>query len=305
MKPLISFVIYNRMGCAVRSLTSLLNSYDDFDLYIVDNGSEDLSWEWLKTIDDSRIIEKKRFDKNEGIVSAVNYILSHRKLNQDWIHFDSDCFLISSNFYDQFKKTFDIFPNLGAVNANSTHYDSNLNLSQIINKDNVSIYYKNDLVGYCFMISSNIMDKLGYLCELSHLCDVELSIRIKQGLNKKIASNLNILVGQIYFGNMKKYDIDLKNSLQNKGITFSCSECFKIQKVCTNLNEDAALFCEQFYKKNHYDFFNSHNKECYTFVYKRLNGQLPLRAESFYSGEFLSEKYLKQRLKWLNYFKEG
>ena len=77
--PIISFVTFNRLGLTIRNLERLLESKDNFELYIIDNNSTDDTWEYLKSVNDPRIVEKKRFDLNRGIVYAMNYVISHRK----------------------------------------------------------------------------------------------------------------------------------------------------------------------------------------------------------------------------------
>lgn len=79
VKPLISFISFNRNSAVAANLKALLDiTNDDFDLSIVDNGSTDGIWEYIKSLKDDRIKFKKHFDKNYGGIYAVNYSLSKR-----------------------------------------------------------------------------------------------------------------------------------------------------------------------------------------------------------------------------------
>ena len=64
MNPLISFVSFNRMGSTVKSLLSLLETREDFDLYITDNDSRDKTWEWMNSLIDPRIKKIRKSEKN-------------------------------------------------------------------------------------------------------------------------------------------------------------------------------------------------------------------------------------------------
>lgn len=81
-KALVSFICWNRAGLNARNLNALLKSTDDFELYIIDSNSSDDTLEFIKTLNDKRIKEIKKFDLNRGCAYAINYIMSKRKKEQ-------------------------------------------------------------------------------------------------------------------------------------------------------------------------------------------------------------------------------
>ena len=88
-KALVSFICWNRAGLNARNLNALLKSTDDFELYIIDSNSSDDTWEFIKTLNDKRIKEIKKFDLNRGCAYAINYIMSKRKKEQFFFHHQS------------------------------------------------------------------------------------------------------------------------------------------------------------------------------------------------------------------------
>lgn len=72
--PCISIVVptYNRVDSLRRSIDSVLNqSFDDFELIIVDDGSSDKTLDLIKSYDDDRIIPVQH-EKNRGANAARN-----------------------------------------------------------------------------------------------------------------------------------------------------------------------------------------------------------------------------------------
>ena len=92
-KILFSIIIplYNAESYIYKNITSILNqSYDKFELIIVNDGSTDASLNIIKSFDDSRI---KIYSKlNDGTANARNYGLKH--VNGDYIFFvDADDYI--------------------------------------------------------------------------------------------------------------------------------------------------------------------------------------------------------------------
>ena len=77
--PIVIFVTWNRLGVTISNLKALLKTEDDFDLYIIDNGSIDGTADYLSSLKDNRIKEIKILDKNYGLIYAANYGISKRK----------------------------------------------------------------------------------------------------------------------------------------------------------------------------------------------------------------------------------
>jgi glycosyltransferase involved in cell wall biosynthesis len=89
--PLISVImpVYNCERYVELAVGSILSqTYCNFELLIVDDGSNDKSWHKINSINDTRI-SKFRFHINKGNVSAINFLLG--KAKGDYITFqDAD-----------------------------------------------------------------------------------------------------------------------------------------------------------------------------------------------------------------------
>ena len=126
VKPLISFISFNRNSAVAANLKALLDiTNDDFDLSIVDNGSTDGIWEYIKSLKDDRIKFKKQFDKNYGGIYAVNYSLSKREKYQPFIHLDNDTLITDPDWIKKFQNTALIFNDLGLIGAVTKDYFNN------------------------------------------------------------------------------------------------------------------------------------------------------------------------------------
>lgn len=90
-RPLVSVLmgVYNRERFVRQSVRSILGqSFRDFELIIVDDGSADSSWEILRSFKDRRL-RLTRWRKNYGIAAARNEVL--RQARGKWTtFFDSD-----------------------------------------------------------------------------------------------------------------------------------------------------------------------------------------------------------------------
>lgn len=181
-KPIVSFVIFNKSGIAANDLLALLKTSEDFELYIVDNGSTDDTWKFIETLDDPRIKEKKRFDVNRGGIYAINYVLSHRKPNQYYVNIDSDVYVETDKWYEAFMETFEAFPELGMIGATpfpelqgEEHPEYGFHLTEKAGK---RVYKLPALIG-CFMcIRPEVLNTLGYFCEETCAADKDISKRI-------------------------------------------------------------------------------------------------------------------------------
>ena len=93
--------LYNKESCIERTIKSVLNqSFRDFELVIVDDGSTDKSAEIVKSISDKRI--RYAYKQNGGVSSARNYGVQIAKY--DWIFFlDADDILLDNAFHSLFE----------------------------------------------------------------------------------------------------------------------------------------------------------------------------------------------------------
>ena len=86
--------LFNKEKIILSTINSILNqTYKDFELIIVDDGSTDKSSDKIKSLNDSRI--KYYYKENGGVSSARNYGVL--KAQYDWIFFlDADDYIIEN-----------------------------------------------------------------------------------------------------------------------------------------------------------------------------------------------------------------
>ncbi len=113
--PFVSYITFNRLGLTVNSMSSILNSTDDFDLHIVDNHSTDGTWEYIQSLNDSRIKSKTQLQVNAGQIYALNFNLVKRQPDQYFIAVDNDVVIKTPDWISRFQNTFSSFPHLGLL----------------------------------------------------------------------------------------------------------------------------------------------------------------------------------------------
>ena len=157
-KALVSFICWNRAGLNARNLNALLKSTDDFELYIIDSNSSDDTWEFIKTLNDKRIKEIKKFDLNRGCAYAINYIMSKRKKEQFFFHLDSDTYMITPDWITKFMEVMSEYPEVGAA---STIKPSILGYYSLYGKDiernGIKINLIDTLVGNCLCLRPEVI----------------------------------------------------------------------------------------------------------------------------------------------------
>jgi len=104
--------LYNKEKYILRAVESVLSqSFTDFELIIVDDGSVDDSLETIKSISDSRIRIIKQ--ANQGVGSARNKGMAEAKY--DWIALLDADDAWSMNHLNELTKIINIFPSVGMV----------------------------------------------------------------------------------------------------------------------------------------------------------------------------------------------
>lgn len=113
--PFINYITFNRLGLTVRNLTNILDSDEDFEMHVIDCNSKDNTWDYIQSLNDSRIKSKTHFSVNMGPIYAVNYNLARRKPDQYFITVDSDVYIKTRNWISRFMEVFNAFPEAGVL----------------------------------------------------------------------------------------------------------------------------------------------------------------------------------------------
>ena len=224
--PFITFMTFNRLGNTIPSLASLLEKDEDFDLYLLDNYSQDNTWEYLNSINDPRIKSKFRSDKNISF-SLLNKALLERDQDQDYINIEYDVTICTSNFIQIFQDIFTEDKSIGSLSG--SREDLICKLSKSITVGEYSIY-PSPILGFCMAIPYEVMNKLGYFNEMSFGADIDFNKRIDKVLNKTSGYCENILC--------KVANIPL------------CEDCSIFGSLCKG-----DKICTKFYNSCHGEFY--------------------------------------------------
>lgn len=115
--------LYNKEKYILRAVESVLSqSFINFELIIVDDGSVDSSLDVVKSVSDTRIKIIKQ--ANQGVSSARNKGMSEAKY--DWIAFLDGDDAWASNHLNELKKVINISSSLGMVATKSLKINTNL-----------------------------------------------------------------------------------------------------------------------------------------------------------------------------------
>jgi len=186
--PLISYITFNRLGLTVRSLSSILESTDDFELSIIDNFSNDGTWEYIQGLTDSRIKSKVRIEINAGQIYALNLNLSRRRPKQYFITIDNDVCIKTKDWITRFMQVFETFPEVGLLGVQSfgPHLEE---LPPVVSRVKNGIFYlkldkalsnpeQHFVPGFCMCLRPELLNIIGYWCEESCFGDIEISNRV-------------------------------------------------------------------------------------------------------------------------------
>lgn len=226
--PLISFLTFNRLGNTAVSLPTLLRTADDFELYIVDNGSKDATWQFLNDTKDPRIKFRYRFDENIGVVHGLNFILSHRKEDQDFINLEYDYRIHNKNFVKDFRIIHNEFPEMAAISGTiyPDFYDKIKRDRLLIrNQQKVFLDY---ILGYCVYIPYETMNQLMYYNEVDCFGDIELNLRFR-AMKKVMGYAVDIHVSHIKHGG-------------------ECDTCIAYHSYCSGYDKIRVPECVKYYQ---------------------------------------------------------
>lgn len=194
--PMISYVTFNRLGVTVKNLKNILDSTEDFEMHIIDCNSKDNTWDFIESLNDSRIKSKTRFSKNLGPIYALNSNLAKRKPDQFFITIDSDVFIKTKNWISQFMEVFNAFPEVGLLGVTRDNpYPRYLppiipkvagNASYLELK-NAAVGVDLDFVHGCLQcLRPELFKEIGYWSEENGYGDAELSPRIHHYTSFKV-----------------------------------------------------------------------------------------------------------------------
>lgn len=265
--PLISFIAFNRLGITARSLKSILDTKEDFELHIVDSNSKDDTWEYLQSVNDSRIVSKLRLPINAGPIPALNLILSQRRPDQYFFNVDSDVVIKTSDWISRFMKVFNAFPKVGLLGVQRTppYIPIYPEIVPRVNGDAVYQELKNGYVdvildfvhGCCIGMRPELIEKIGYWSEETCWGDAELTPRVMLYTDFK--------AGYMTDQNMiPLIDIDMTQQI-------GCNEC-TVKELCK---------------------FDKVNETCFSIRNKR------------YQNESFVSKFKWKYLQFFNELKEG
>ncbi|PKM51924.1 MAG: glycosyl transferase [Firmicutes bacterium HGW-Firmicutes-7] len=235
--PLICYITWNRVGLTAQNLKALLDTKDDFELYILDNNSQDDTWKMVEQIKDKRIVCKKRFEMNRGEVYAINYALSKRKKNQYFILVENDILIKTNDWVTKFLATMEAFPELGLLGATNSIILSNevKPLPQVKKKGEFGYYKVYQIRGCCNCFRPELLELLGYFNEETGWADRDNCYRINK-LTPFVTGYSSII------------EVELTRSIP-------CKICL-IHKQCTLLKEGTTCF-EIYKEKDNYPQFTT------------------------------------------------
>ncbi len=258
--PLISYSTFHRMGLTVRNLNSLLKTTDDFELHIIDNNSQDNTWDFIQSLQDSRIKSKTRFPVNTGPIYPMNFTLTRRRPDQYFIVVESDVYFYAPDWITRFMKIFQTFPEVGLLGvprpnplpayqpAVAPKEKNGVRYLQLMKSEVGTIA---DFVpGHCQCLRPELINLIGYWCEENGYGDAELSIRVnkytpyKAGFTTDIPIDLaqTIPCHACEGSNWCKLDrksktcFDIRNS-KYKNVSFSQTYRWKYLEYFNELNQ--------------------------------------------------------------------
>lgn len=259
--PFLSYITFNRMGLTARSLKSILDTPEDFEMHIIDSNSKDDTWEYIQSLNDSRIKSKTRLEVNSGPVFALNLNLSKRREDQYFFSVDSDVAIKTKDWITRFMDVFNAFPDVGLLGVQRTAPYFPI-YPQVIPRSQNGVTYlelKNGYVdvlldfvhGCCMGMRPELIKEIGYWSEETCYGDAELSPRVVNYTNFKAGfmSDQN-MIPQIV--------IDMAQSI-------TCAECItqgqckldKVNTTCFNIHSTSyknAPFVNKF-KWKYLEFF--------------------------------------------------
>ena len=163
MKISVVIPLYNKQNCIRETLRSVLNqSYTDFEVLVVDDGSTDESLEVVKEFKDERlrIIEKSNTGvsatRNVGIAAASNDWIAFLDADDIWTSFHLETLV---KLHDRFPNAEVLCSNYEKFSSNESYIDKLESLNQKMTCFIVKDYYERLLSGRHVIASSTALVK--------------------------------------------------------------------------------------------------------------------------------------------------
>lgn len=186
--PFLSFITFNRMGLTAKSLKSILDTPEDFEMHIIDSNSKDDTWGYIESLNDSRIKSKTRLPVNSGPIFALNLNLTKRRPDQYFFSVDSDVVIKTNDWLTRFMAVFNTFPDVGLLGVQRTApyipiYPAVIPISNYgvsyLQLTNGYIDVPLDFVhGCCMGMRPELIQQIGYWSEETCYGDAELTPRV-------------------------------------------------------------------------------------------------------------------------------
>ncbi|RED48939.1 glycosyltransferase family 2 protein [Seonamhaeicola aphaedonensis] len=277
-KPAISVVIplYNKEKVIARTVATVLNqSFDNFELVIVDDGSSDHSLEIVKKIEDNRIIIYEK--ENGGVSNARNYGVKRAK--GEWI------FLLDADD-ELYNNAFETLFNLVNKYEGKSVYIANFCVSK---GDRLDVYCKERSEGVFkygtrviwlnkvfsrtgnTLLNKNIFEDIGYFREdLSYYEDMEFIL--------KYAMQYEFVYSPIPIFVYKKNNSDLSVNSRDLDKEYAYHATFKNFNFYAKMIIGKIVF---FSIQNR--FKNNNSKEAFSLLKKHFGGLFYIVFSVFYS----------------------
>jgi hypothetical protein len=184
--PFISYITFNRLGLTVRNLPAILDSTEDFEMHIIDCNSRDDTWDYISSLDDSRIKTKERMDLNHGKTYALNLHLLRRSPEQYFFSVDSGAFIETKGWIGKFLKVFEAFDEVGLLGVRAEEGGA---IPAVLREKGPQSYLElsctkqdsdnNYIPGSCMCLRPDLIREIGYFCEENCFGDRELCYRVR------------------------------------------------------------------------------------------------------------------------------
>lgn len=242
--PFISFISFNRLALVQKNMKNLLDSDEDFELHIIDCHSKDNSWDYIQSLNDSRIKSKTLFSINVGPIYAVNYNLAKRKPDQYFFTIDSDVYIKTKPWIARYMEVFEAFPEVGVLGVMRDkpyprymppiipHVKDDLNYLEL--KNAIVDEEMDFLHGALQALRPELISTIGYWSEENGYGDAELSPRVVHYTPFKVGFLTTVEI------DMNQYvPCDECTAKEWCKLNRSVNTCFSISKK-SNMNESFA-----------------------------------------------------------------